>query len=1037
MINVYKASAGAGKTHTLTGEYLKLLFANTQNYRKTLAVTFTNKASSEMKERIVESLYKLSCGGDSAYWDMLQEQTGKEKAWIAKKAQAILRDILHNYSFFLIETIDSFFQRIIRNFAKEFGLYSYFNLELNQKDVLEKAIQNMFVNLSEDERVYSIIRDFSNAKIEEGKSRNVMQNLIKDCAIVFKEEFMAKQQQLQSANLAEFYSYVAKVVRGFEDNASGLAKDFMKNLAEAGLSIDDLAGKGRGFAGRVAYIAKKEKLEPFTDSQQEKAEDPEKWTTKTAKNRNVVEAFANAGNSQIVQQICEQFSGNEYIKYVTAKQIKKSEYSLQLLQEVQGKIDEYLKSENLFLISNTNNLINELIGESDAPFVYEKIGCFIENIMIDEFQDTSKFQWKNFKPLLENVLSEQGYALVVGDVKQSIYRFRNGDWKLLHSGVDDAFGSAVKKHNLEFNWRSKRNVIEFNNSLFKHAAEQMHTMFVANLAAQGITYNKENVFVEAYADVAQSIPNKKSNEGGYVCVSNIEGKKDEYLQNVEDYIINTVLTLHQNGFVPGDITFLARGKKEIKFIVETCNKAKILHPNKKHAFSVVSLEALKISSSQVVGFVIAFFKWLANPKCDISKTTMLRLYAVLCENTKRIPAISEFEPIFGAILQKLQHKSLFEVSETIIREFSLNTIESEIAYIHSFQDVLHSYSTKNTLSATDFLQWWSEQKDRLYIAQAESESSMQAITIHKSKGLQFKAVVMPFVDWDYNQKQHKFIVETQNTDFAQLPILEVGFSKDLAKTQLANQYEQEQLQIYLDNLNLLYVACTRAEDALFMAYKNESTSASIGSFLPTVLQQIQGFAEGELEIGTLQNLSNNSSVDLKSQDETYPVYENSGLMLPNPEAVLFFAGKQPIKQRSYGIAMHSVLERTITKGDLYAAVRKAVIDGIIPVEEADGIQASLEQKMQNPTVDDWFSGQYTVLNEQGILLPTSEEKRPDRIMTKGTHAIVVDYKFTEKTAEKHKQQVAEYMQLLLELGFATVEGYVWYPFLDQIILVNC
>lgn len=1036
MINVYKASAGAGKTHTLTGEYLKLLFANTQNYRKTLAVTFTNKASSEMKERIVESLYRLSCSGDSAYWDMLQEQTGKEKAWIAKKAQVILRDILHNYSFFLIETIDSFFQRIIRNFAKEFGLYSYFNLELNQKEVLEKAVQNMFVNLSEDERVYSIISDFSNAKIEEGKSRNVMQNLIKDCTIVFQEEFMAKQQQLQSANLPEFYAYVGKVVKDFEGKASSLAKEFMKNITEAGLSIDDFSNKKSGFAGRVASIAKKEKFEPFSSTQQEKAEDPETWTTKTAKNRNEVVQFANAGNFQIVQQICECFSGEDYIKYLTAKHIKKSEYSLQLLQEVQGRIDEYLKDENLFLISNTNNLINELIGESDAPFVYEKIGCFIENIMIDEFQDTSKFQWANFKPLLENVLSEDGYALVVGDVKQSIYRFRNGDWKLLHNGVDDAFGGAVEKHNLEFNWRSKRNVIEFNNSLFKYAAEQMQTMFVANLAEQGITYDKENVFVEAYADVAQSIPNKKSNEGGYICVSKIEGKKDDYLQNVEDYIIDTVLTLHQKGYAPGDITFLARGKKEIKFIVETCNKAKILHPDQKHAFSIVSMEALKISSSQVVGFVIAFFKWLAKPECDISKTTMLRFYAVLCENTERMPALSEFDTIFGAILPKLQNKSLFEISETIIRELSLNKIESEIAYIHSFQDVLHSYSTKNTLSVTDFLIWWDEQKDRLYIAQAESESSMQAITIHKSKGLQFKAVVMPFVDWKYSNTFHKFIVETQNTDFAQLPILEVGFNKDLAKTQLAQQYEQELLQIYLDNLNLLYVACTRAEDALFMAYPEESGSASIGSFLPAVLLQIEGFAEGELEIGELQSISNNKAVEVQAQDETYPVYENSGLMLPNPEAVSFFAGKQPIKQRSYGIAMHSVLERTIIKEDLYTAVRKAVVDGIIPIEEADGIQASLEQKMENPKVADWFSGQYTVLNEQGILLPTSEEKRPDRIMTKGTHAIVVDYKFTEKIAEKHKQQVSEYMQLLLQLGFATVEGYVWYPFLDQVIMVN-
>jgi len=1049
MLQVYKASAGAGKTFTLTEEYLQLLFANTQNYRHTLAVTFTNKASGEMKDRIIASLYSLCSDSNSPYFSKIELLTGKNKAWIRVKAQGILREILHNYSFFFIETIDSFFQRIIRNFAKEFGLFSYFGLELNQKEIIEKAIHKLFLNLPENQDTFELINAYSQSKIDEGLSRNVISNLQDAAQILFNELFMQHAELFKNIDLTEFFKTIKSNIKAYENEMVSHAQQILALLKKYNLSADDFKGKKNGFLGRIEKLAKHpSKLEGFTKVQEGKIHEVTEWYTKTSSRIADIEAFAAEGALKNVLAIINGFNGDKNIEYNTAKLILATEYTTQLLHHIQQQIDEYLQEENLFLISNTNNLVQKLISGSDAPFVYEKIGCYIKNIMIDEFQDTSRMQWENFKPLLQNVMAEDGYSLVVGDVKQSIYRFRNGDWKILQNDVHKEFSYAINETALLHNWRSKRNVIDFNNNFFEEAAKVLANSFDAYIEDSELDpiENLSDVFPLVYSDVQQN-HSPKTQDGGHVSIQYVEAEKDDFEDEIYKRLVKQIIDLHKANYVPDDITFLARSKKEISKIVQYCNNAKIEFPEYEKIFSVVSAEALLIDSSNAVQFILAYFQWLDTPYCKITKTVLLRFYGILHNVETDVLPFSEFEELFEKQHLIKAELSLFEIAESVIREFGLHLIEAESAYIHAFQDILHSYSQKQYASISKFIEWWSESKDKQYLTQTETQGSMQAMTIHKSKGLQFKVVLMPYVNWQYTSLKHSMLVSTQHTQYADLPLIKVNYGKGLAKTAFKEQFIEESMQVYLDNLNLLYVACTRAEEvlSLFVQVPKKRSLNKMDSFILNTLDAI--FARGEAnmlsEFVTENNFSFGKLLSTNTERKEsqqilqteYPVFTSQGILLPNPEAIEYFNYQKESSQKNYGLAMHKILETTIVVNDLKKSVEKSVWGGYIEKDKASEIYDELYSKITSDKVCDWFSAKYKVLNEQSILLPTAEEKRPDRIMVNGTSAIIVDYKFTTQTSLQHQEQVRSYVHTIKDMGFEIVKGYVWYVITNVIVEV--
>lgn len=1041
MLTIYKASAGSGKTFILTQEYLKLLFQHSGSYRSTLAVTFTNKASAEMKLRIIGGLYELSIG-KSPYLAALEESTQKSTVQIIEQAQVILTEILHNYSFFSIETIDSFFQRVIRNFAKETNLNSYYTLELNSQDVLEKAVHNLYVNLTPEHKAYQIIHDFSQYEMSEGKSRNVIKKIFSFSENLFKEDFMQYEQELYALDYTNFYKKIEDCISAFTAKTTQLVIDIESLLATFSLTVDDFSNKNNGFMGRILKAKQGfSKANQFTAAQRVLLDNPQKWAPKNSSSRAQVQAFVDNGGYALVHKYLEVVYSNEARLFFTAEKIKKQWYLIQLLHVVQQQLDEYLKEENVFLISHSNSLLETLIDEQDAPFVYEKIGFYIKNLCIDEFQDTSRMQWKNFKPLLSHVESIGGYSLVVGDVKQSIYRFRSGDWKLLHKEITEDF-SHSQEHVLQKNWRSRAAVIDFNNAFFEQAIRVFSSLYSAEFVEYEDAYSiQSSLFSDLYSDVSQD-KTAFTKRGGYVCVQILEHQtdsltKDEYREAAKKAVIRHIFTLHDAGYNREDITFLARGKKEIAEIVAFCNEAKSEYPEHEALFSIVSSEALLLTSSDAVQFIVSFFAWMDNPRCTLTQTRFMRYYSsIVCKSQTLLP-LSEFAKLRPTLERITHNTSLFEMADMFILEFGLGAIEHESAYIHAFQDQVFSVTQKIGNSIRLFLEWWDEKSENLCVAQPEISGSMRAMTIHKSKGLQFKVVIMPFVHWDFvPNNSHSFMARTENTPFSDLPILPVGYSQDLLETFFAQQYIDETAQIFLDNLNALYVACTRAEDACYMMCNPSLSRKGSKNMAEVLCQSLDGIGDivtvsergtdRVYECGVLPQVQKQVHSQQKIlSDHSYVVHQPQSKLLPSQEARAFFTKKTSQKSRNFGLLMHKILEHIHCVDDVLDAVQRCVLQGHLQPDEVKETVQYISDKLSNPQVQGWFTNSYTVLKEQSILLPGQGERRPDRIMISGTHAIVVDYKFTDQVLASHEHQVQEYMNILSNMGF-TVEGYVWY-----------
>ncbi|MFO7869143.1 MAG: UvrD-helicase domain-containing protein [Bacteroidales bacterium] len=1041
MVQIYKASAGAGKTFVLTREYIRLLFKNPSHFRSTLAVTFTNKASAEMKQRIVSSLFDLAQDNNSPYIDFLMHDNDMSSQDIQCHARTILHEILHNYSFFFIETIDSFFQRIIRNFTKEFNLQNQYQLELRQHEVLEKAVSHLFLNLSENKEAYTIIRDFSLSKIDEEKSRNVIHDIIKYSKILFSEQYIMHASEIHNANLSDFFTRVYRIHQGFEKKIEVLLSSLAQDMQSNNLSVEDFVKKNSGFMGRLMKIRKNGIVKNYdlTEDQKNAASDVERWYAKSSQRKSDIQSFAYAGAYDIVQKTLSLLESEELVVYLTTDEILKQQYTIQLLYMVRQSLDEYTKDENLFLISHTNSLLKTLINESDAPFVYEKIGSYVHNIMIDEFQDTSRLQWDNFLPLLKHVESEQGFSLVVGDVKQSIYRFRNGDWKLLQYEIEKEFRDCIT-HSLQKNWRSFEHIISFNNAFFNHVpdvAQSLFETFIDNKVKVPEYYT--DIFASIYADVQQEIT-PKTEPGGYVrvdMIGDVDSKinQEMYFEEMKELFVSFIFELHAHGYTQEDIAILTRNKKEIKQIVEFCNEAKELYPEHADKFSVVSAEALKIESSSAVQFLLACLRHIDEPDCLITQTVLLRYYSIFVLHEDHILPVSDFRTIFSPLFSQCRGRALIEITEFFIKQCDLGAFAEEVPFIHAFQEQVFVFMQSHQNSVHMFLDWWNERAQDLFISQPETKGAMQAMTIHKSKGLQFKVVIMPYVNWQFYVVNSQVTLKTESTDFKDVPVLPVTYSKKLLETQFCPEFVEETMQIFLDNINNLYVACTRAEEVLYMMYSPKLYSqVSMSKLMDSVCEKIRdhsdipvvSIGEGGFEYGTMPNVlkHDEESVATHIIDE-YIVYNKPPLLLPNPEARNFFNEHREITPRSYGLIMHKILERVLTIDDVQSAVQACVLEGVLEQDEADDMVAFVVDKIQHSMVKSWFDGTYTVLSEQSILLPHAEERRPDRIMIQGNHAVIVDYKFTELTAISHMQQVQEYMHIIASMGFE-VEGYVWY-----------
>ncbi len=838
---IYKASAGSGKTYKLTEEYLRLAFR--VPFRNILAVTFTNKATAEMKDRITGVLDSLARGSHSSYLQVLMEETGLDEASVREKAGKLLDEILQNYSRFSVGTIDSFFQRVIRSFARETGLQSGFELELDNRRVLEKVIDRLMIETATNSGLRKWMMQYAQDRIRDGLSWNFLQDIGRLGNQVFNETFMEFRQEmtekLSDRKFMNDYMGSMQAVRNdFEKQMSEIGTAALEIIDRRGLSVNDFSYGSKGVAGYFEKLAAKKQFEPgkrVLDA----AADPQAWSTnKSIKKEDITDAVA-GGLMRMVNQAIDKYN-DSYPLYISSRLVLSNFYTLGILNDITRNVREYAAENNLFLLSDVASLLAGIIGSNDAPFIYEKTGHFYRHFMIDEFQDTSSIQWKNFVPLITNSLAENNRNILVGDIKQSIYRWRNGDWRILATGIqEDMKIFAPQVHTLEVNWRSKKNIVQFNNSFFHYGPEIIRQQFQREYLDAGLPEDFASDISEqierAYAEQAQKLPGGEDKNGGFVSVKFPRNGDRQWKQNVLDSLPELLTGIRSRGYRLREIAILVRNKKDGNQIARRLLDWQA-DPGREAGtrLDFISEEFLLLQESTSVRLLLALLGYLADPANRINKAVILREYLIYLRGN---PGQASDHDLFGSIAasddtaynnllpedfisrkEYLRQLSLYELVEQLIAIFGLNVHDTEIPYLMAFQDVVVDYSRKEGGGTGPFLEWWEEHCGSFSVSSNDRQDAIRIMTVHKAKGLQFKVVLIPFAEWniDHDPLHDNFLwCRPVIKPFDKLDLIPVKYKSELAGSIFAHEYFTEKMQVFVDNLNLLYVAFTRAEEELY------------------------------------------------------------------------------------------------------------------------------------------------------------------------------------------------------------------------------
>ncbi len=1080
---VYKASAGSGKTFTLATEYIKLLVQNPQSYRTILAVTFTNKATEEMKMRIISQLYGISrqLPDSNNYLANIVSKTGLSEAQVCKRAGEALHLLLHNYNYFRVETIDTFFQSVLRNLARELDLTANLRIGLNDIQVEEQAVDRLIDNLTHTDVMLQWILKYIMENISDNQSWNIIGKVKQFGRTIFRDYYKEQSETLQTKMHDEhFFEAYTKQMRAIRQDAlermKEIGNEFFDALSAEGLAIEDLSNGRTGVAGFFLKLQAGVFDEGIVGKRvADCADDVSKWCTKTHPRRDAIMMSADTVLQPMLRRAIEE-RPRQWRLYKSADLTLRHLNQLRLLGSIEQKVRQLNDESNRFLLSDTQQLLHSLIQDSDSPFIFEKIGARLEHVMIDEFQDTSTVQWQNFKVLLEECMSHVDTEnLIVGDVKQSIYRWRSGDWRLLNA-IDREFSYSQQQleiRNLTTNYRSTRGVIEFNNAFFVEAARQEYE-------AQCEEYpDGAEQLRHAYADVEQQVPDDKPSQG---LVSIRLLHRNDYQQQVLVELTDTVRMLMDKGVTPRQIAILVRSNRMIPAIAD-------YFALQLPEVRIVSDEAFRLDSSAACTLIVQALHLLTHPDDMLAQATIVKLYhrAVLHEQLTDDQLFQQNTPLstllpetFSLHTEELLQMSLYELAERLFTIFQLQTLTDESGYVCAFFDQLSQFCQDNTTDIDSFIREWDETIGAKTIQSTETDG-IRILTIHKSKGLEFDNVIIPYADWRLEMPDFLWC-QPQEEPFSALPLVPVDYSeKQMRGTVYEHDYLDEHLQNTVDNLNLLYVAFTRASHNLFVigrrAAKN-TRALLIETVLPALHLdgvQLDGVDNEETAIsfqyGTLShcnatlrpkvgerpsNIEHHTS-EIACHTQTFRS-ENVFLQPVHPIQVSietftsptefrqsnrsrdFVEGEDETNELSYikmGSVLHEVFSRIRTTADISQALSQLQSEGILYDDELsrDKITSLLRKRLESERIASWFSPRWQLFNECSILRLDNDgnlvERRPDRVMTDGSETHVVDFKFGKPHPE-YIAQIQEYMQLLSEMGMPQVHGWLWYVYTNKI-----
>lgn len=1060
---VYKASAGSGKTFTLAVEYIKHLILNPRAYRQILAVTFTNKATAEMKERILQQLYGIwvSDPASEPYLNRIREDLQRKSLSeddIRLAAGTALQYMLHDYSRFRVETIDSFFQSVMRNLARELELSPNLNIELNNTEVLSDAVDSLIEKLTPSSPVLAWLLDYINERIADDKRWNVSNEIKRFGWNIFDEGYIEQgeglRQQLKDPNTIKLYR---NELREMETEAleqmKGFYDQFIGELEAHALTPEDLKGGARGIGSyfRKLRDGRLSDKDTVNATLKNSLDDAKNWATKTSAQKNEIIRLAETSLLPLLQD-AETFRPRNN-KIVNSCRLSLQHLNkLQLLAHIDEEVRELNREHNRFLLSDTNALLHNLVRDGDSSFVFEKIGANIRNVMIDEFQDTSRMQWDNFKILLLEGLSQGADSLIVGDVKQSIYRWRNGDWGILNAlGTKDAsFPFPVRVETLKTNRRSETNVIRFNNNLFTAAVEYLNMLHLKELQEDCHPLQR------AYADVAQESPRTEAK--GYIKATFLEPDEEH------DYTELTILSLGEEvqrlleaGVKLNDITILVRKNKNIPPIADYFDKTMHL--------SVVSDEAFRLDASQAICMLIDALRYLSNPEDKVACASLMMNYESGIKKqggdwdslltAKPEEALPE---AFVTGMETLRLMPLYELLEELFSLFEMKRIEEQDAYLFSFFDAVTEYLQNNSSDLDAFIRYWNETLCNKTIPSGEMDG-IRILSIHKSKGLEFHTVLIPYCDWKLENETNNQLIWCSPTEapFSTLDIVPVNYSSTMAESVYRQNYLDERLQLWVDNLNLLYVAFTRAgKNLIFWCKKGQKGTMSelLANALPQVAaregdenwDEKEPYENGELcpskYTGTDEHLPDppkTSANRLAQKPDKLPVHMESmrhdiEFRQSNRSADFIQGVDEEESDNRFinrGRLLHTLFSAIETEKDIDNAIDQLVFEGIIGKPETEkSIRELTHHAFSLLQVQDWYSGNWHLFNECDIIWQERGElhtRRPDRVMMRGNEIVVIDFKFGKQN-KKYNKQVQGYMQLLTRMGYLkeNIKGYLWY-----------
>ncbi|NOZ46527.1 MAG: UvrD-helicase domain-containing protein [Chlorobi bacterium] len=771
--------------------------------------------------------------------------------------------------------------------------------------------------------------------------------------------------------------------------------------------------------------------------------------------------------SKLLNGILEYYELNK-VNYFTAKQILENIHTLGILSDLLARARNYSFENSLFLLSDSTKLLKEIISDNDTPFIYEKAGVWYKHIMIDEFQDTSGLQWNNFKPLILNSLSENGFNLVVGDVKQSIYRWRNGDWQLLAEKLFEEIKPFRINDNLQLNtnWRSSKNIVLFNNYIFKYAPNILENIIFTNIEGAKNSLDIENLkgkIENAYNNVTQNISPVKSNECGYIeCNFYQDLTKNDWEQEVLKSIPKTINKLINNNYELKDIVILVRKKYHAKLIVDYFQKINsTINHNNEFNYPVVSDEALYLNSSPIINFIISCIIFLNNPEDELNNLKLIADYKVYVKNEIEFPKYNEnnvedsLPNEFINSLNKLKELPLFDLTERLIQIFHLNKISGQLSYLVAFQDTINEFIETYHGDKLGFIEWWEDEGKSKTLTFPSDLNAVRIITIHKAKGLEFNAVILPFLNWSIDHEKYPIIwCKPTDKQFDRIPILPMQYKSSLTSTIFYRNYINEKLLAFVDNLNLLYVALTRAKNTLIvtgiiksnndkiknvsdLVYSilkmNKDINLTKNEFNKNEISQIQ-FSYGQLKVNTAIN-KHETSNELILND-FYSNYPYSKLDIKQTDSDIFEKQQDnKIQAISYGKLMHKIMEKIIYKNDIEKAVKDIFLEGFITEYEINDTIVKIKSYLGQPGAKNWFNNNLNVKNETSILLPDGTLHRPDRVIFGKNETIIIDYKFTKEVSNEHKKQLLEYAKYLNTMNYNSIKSYLWYPEMHKIVMV--